>query len=456
MSGVILSYVRPWNVEQFTFLASQMSPGNRVVRASEHAKIDEAGISRRYYLNLKRYAQENDGMPSGLLPDQVADVIARCRLLRRLPRGEAQRHVWAMAQAVEETLDQLAPALIVSLTIDSYVMDLLRILAGVRGIRFVAFISTFVNGCFRISARGEPTVFGLADAALVDELRDKLLKEDYAPAFNSKSLSNPRRSVYRRWAANIARVPWFWMKRVISGDYYNYHYWVSQQLSLEQLHWLPPADPGDESWLGKLKASSRPSIFIPLQMFPECTVDYWCQDVRVIDYYVVLDKLLDKLSSRFNVVIKEHPSVMGSRPTGFYSRLAKDPRVTVVPTYTPSNLVLKEADAVLVWTGSVGFESILRGKPVFGLATPFYASGERFMSIDMEPDLDAMAEHIAHCQANPISVDEQNAILGHLASQLLRGDFINFGTWTADNPEHRAQIEGVVASYLSVRPISAG
>ncbi|MBV4530503.1 hypothetical protein HU719_003585 [Pseudomonas sp. SWRI107] len=455
MSATVLSYVRPWNREQFTFLAEQLLPGARVVRASEHASIDEAGIVRRYhaYLHGPRHALN---LPAAVSEPEARDVIARCRLLRTLSDQQARRHLCAMARAIEDVLEELAPTLVVSLIIDSYVMDLLHILVRARSIRFVAFIGTFVNGCYRISARGEANFFGDADPALVEELRHKLLADSYAPVFNSQSISSPRKSVYRRWAANIARVPWFWLKRVLGGDYHNYHYWVSQQQSLELLHWLPPTDPGDPGWMDKLKASSRPKVFIPLQMFPECTVDYWCQDLRVIDYYAVLDRLLDTLSKRFNVVIKEHPSVMGNRPTGFYSRLAKDPRVTVVPTYTPSNLVLKEADAVLVWTGSVGFESILRGKPVFGLAKPFYASGERFMTIDMEPDLDAMAEHIAHCQANPISVDEQNAILGHLASQLLRGDFINFGAWTADNPEHRAQIEGVVASYLSVRPISAG
>lgn len=455
MSATVLSYVRPWNREQFTFLAEQLLPGARVVRASEHASVDEAGIVRRYYAYLEG-SSELVSLPAALSEPEARDVIARCRLLRELPHQQARLHLSAMARAIDEVLEEVAPTLVVSLVIDSYVMDLLHIFARARTIRFVAFIGTFVNGFYRISARGEANSFGEADPVVVEELRQRLLQDNYAPAFNRKSISNPRKSVYRRWAANTARLPWFWLKRVLGDDYYNYHYWVSQLRSLEQFHWLPPSDPGDSGWLSKLKASSRPSVFIPLQMFPECTVDYWCQDVRVIDYYAVLDKLLEKLSSRFNVLIKEHPSVMGSRPRGFYSRLANDPRVTVVPTYTPSNLVLKEADAVLVWTGSVGFESILRGKPVFGLAKPFYASGERFMTIDMEPDLDAMAEHIAHCQANPISVDEQNAILGHLASQLLRGDFINFGAWTADNPEHRAQIEGVVASYLSVRPISAG
>ncbi|MBS7691504.1 hypothetical protein I0E98_18005 [Pseudomonas lalucatii] len=385
---------------------------------------------------------------SGISEAEIVDVIKRCRLLRKLPNNEARRHVWAMGTAIAEALDKFRPSLVLSLTIDSYVMDLLRLLAQTRGVRFVGFIGTFVNGYYRVSARGEPNFNSAADLSIVPELKAKLLKDDYAPAFNVKSLSRPRRSVYRRWAANVARVPYFWLKRLAGGDYYNYHYWVSQLISTEQFHLYPPSDPGDALWTQRLCNVKRPSLFIPLQMFPECTVDYWCQDVRVIDYYETLNQLVEKLATRFHVVIKEHPSVMGSRPGGFYAALSRDERVTVVPTYVPSNEVLRSVDGVVVWTGSVGFESMLRGKPVFGLASPFYASGDRFRVIDKDPDIEAMLRHVEVCKAKPVTEDEQEAMLTHLARQLFKGDFINDGSWTLNNPQHVSQAERVVQSFI--------
>lgn len=444
----VFCYVRPWNTDQFSFLAQQIAPGARVIRCSEHPAVDEAGIPPVYYAHLTRAVHQQDLGLSGISEEEIVDVIKRCRLLRKLPNNEARRHVWAMGKAIAEAFDKFRPSLVLSLTIDSYVMDLLRLLAQTRGVRFVGFIGTFVNGYYRVSARGEPNFNSAADLSIIPELKDKLLKNDYAPAFNVKSLSRPRRSVYRRWAADVARIPYFWLKRLVGGDYYNYHYWVSQLISTEQFHLYPPKDPGDALWAQRLCNTKRPSLFIPLQMFPECTVDYWCQDVEVIDYYEALDQLLEKLATRFHVVIKEHPSVMGSRPSGFYSALSRDERVTVVPTYVPSNEVLGSVDGVVVWTGSVGFESMLRGKPVFGLALPFYASGDRFRVINKDPDLEAMLLHVEACKAKPVTGDEQEAMLTHLARQLFKGNFINDGSWTLSNPQHVSQAEGVVQSFI--------
>lgn len=444
----VFCYVRPWNADQFSFLARKVSPDARVMLCSEHPALDEVGISKNYYSNLKRAVQKKSLELDSISEAEIDDVINRCRLLRNLTINNARRHVWAMGTAIGDAFDRCCPKLVLSLTVDSFVMDLLRLTAQARGVRFFGFIGTFVNGYYRLSARGEPNFNAAADISVVSELKEKLLKDDYAPAFNAKSISRPRRSVFRRWAANIARVPYFWLKRMSSGDYYNYHYWVSQTVSASQFHLYPPRDPGNASWADRIGSESRPSLYIPLQMFPECTIDYWCQDVRVIDYYEVLDQLVDKLSTRFHVLVKEHPSVMGSRPSGFYSSLSRDKRVTVVPTYVPSNEVLRKVDGVVVWTGSVGFESMLRGKPVFGLAMPFYASGNRFRVIDKDPDLDVMIQHVEACNAKPITEEEQDAVLSYLARQLFKGGFINDGSWTLNNSRHVSQAEEVAQSFL--------
>jgi|GEM_PF-1042052 len=444
----VFCYIRPWNADQFTFLARQIAPAAQVIRCSEHVKVDEAGFSTGYYCHLKASILRQDLSLAGISETEIADVIRRCRLLRQLPSSEARRHVWAMGSAIADALDKYHPSLVLSLTIDSYIMDLLRLLAEARQVQFVAFIGTFVNGYYRVSARGEPNFNPAADLSIMSDLKEKLLKDNYTPAFNATSLSRPRRSVYRRWAANVARVPYFWFKRIMSGDYYNYHYWVSQLISAEQFHLLPPSDPGDSDWMQKVRNSQCPRLFIPLQMFPECTVDYWCQDTRVIDYYQTLNLLVERLSTCFHVVVKEHPSVMGSRPAGFYSALSKDTRITVVPTYVASNEVLKEVDGVVVWTGSVGFESMLRGKPVFGLARPFYASGDRFCVIEREPDLEVMKRHLEAWKSQPVTAEEQDTMLAYLAKQLFKGDFINDGSWTLSNPEHVSQAEGVARSFL--------
>lgn len=444
----IFCYVRPWNAGQFSFLARKIKPDFHVVGCSEHPKVDESGIVRRYRMHLKKSFSRGSFDIDGVSKREVEDIIIRCRLLRSISAEEAKRHVWAMGSAIADAFERYNPKIVISLTVDSYVMDLLRLISENKKVQFIGVIGTFVNGYYRVSARGESNLNPDADLSLVPFLRDSLLQESYVPAFNSKSLSNPRRSVIRRWASNIARVPFFYCKRILSGDYYNYHSWVSQLVSKQHFHLLPPRDPGKEDWLRCVRESEAPGLFVPLQMFPECTVDYWCQDSSVIDYYSVLEDIIKKLSNEFVVVVKEHPSVMGSRPSWFYDALSNDPRVTVVPTYVSSNEVLKEVDGVVVWTGSVGFEALLRGKAVFGLAKPYYASGDRFKVIGRDPDTALVAKHVDYCRRNKITVEEQDAMLSHLAKQLFKGDFINDGSWTGKNINHIRKAEDVVRSLI--------
>lgn len=449
----ILCYVRPWNADQFKYLAKKIEPNSQVVSCSEHVSEDEAGLREGYYRYLKKNTHLTfDDVPE-ISQNDFQDIILRCRLLRKLSKDCARMHVVAMALSIREVFAKLKPSSVYSVTVDSYVIDLLRVFSLINRVEFVAFIGTFVNGYYRVSSRGGCTFNSTPESSFIEVAKAKLLKSDYVPAFNSKSLSNPRRSVHRRWAANLARIPYFWLKRHLMGDRYNYHYWASQLIAMEQFNLFPPSDPGTSSWREKLDAAKKPSIFIPLQMFPECTVDYWCQDVGMIKYYDTLDCVIDKLSNDFHLVIKEHPSVMGSRPANFYRQLRKDSRVTVVPTYTSSNEVLGRADSVLVWTGTVGFEAILRGIAVFGLATPYYASGNRFMDVSESMDTVKMVRHIEKCKLNPITVGEQEELLGFLGGQLYKGNFTNDGTWSLDKVEHVLDSECMVESFQKGRAV---
>ena len=84
---------------------------------------------------------------------------------------------------------------------------------------------------------------------------------------------------------------------------------------------FPPRDIGNTGWEKELKYKEKPSLYIPLQMFPEITVDYWCKNLEAIKYYETLEKLINKLHNNFSLFIKEHPDVMGSRPKNFYSKI---------------------------------------------------------------------------------------------------------------------------------------
>jgi len=425
ISMKVLCYVRPWNYKQFKCLAGNIVPNASLAFCSEHPSVDFSGLSANYYSHLN-----NNSLVSDLSGAEQDDFIARCRLLRVLDKPEAIKHLAAMGQAIRELLAKEQPSVVLSLMVDSYLMDLLRYYCDRLGINFLGLVPTFVNGYFRVTARGEATFNPSADAYDTHGVKQALLDPLYAPVFNANSLASPLRGILRRWAANIARIPYFYIKRHLLKDPCNYHYWAAQVVSRQLFNYFPPSDPGCNAWLETLQNVDKPILYIPLQMVPEATVDYWCNNVEVIDYYTQMERLIAKHHKVFQIVIKEHPSVMGSRPSGFYQRLARDKRLTVVPTYTSSNEVLTVADAVLVWTGSVGFEAALRGKSVICLGDPYYLYGSRFLKINPATDSSVIYEHIQEVKSQPVTPEEQDGLINYLATQLFVGNFKNNGTWS--------------------------
>lgn len=445
----VLCYVRPWSREHFVRLAREVFPGAEVVACSEHASVDECGLRAAYYRELA-----GDAPARGLLsPVEEADLIARCRLLRKLPHATATRHLRAMAVAVDELLQREQPSHILSLTVDSFVIDLLRLLSARDGIPFTGLVGCFVNGCFRVTSRGESH---LNPAPVVDALlamKARILDPAYTPAFNRKALASPRLGAMRRWALNLARVPYFFARRHLSGDRYNYHYWSSEVVSRGHATLFPPRDPGTTGWKRRLDDDRRPKVFVPLQMFPECTIDYWCEDREAIDYYARLEDFIASHHRDVLIVVKEHPSVYPSRPPGFYAKLARDPRVVVVPTYAHSNAVLAEVEGVLVWTGTVGFEAALRGKAVLSMSNSYYVAGDRFLKIDTTTPSADILGHLARCRAAAITDAQQSELLVHLASRLYRGAFVNDGSW---RPDRERDLEDLGAMAASLKPLAGG
>lgn len=55
-----------------------------------------------------------------------AEIILRCRSLRSLDRDLAMRMIGGMTQAIESAFDRLDPRLIVTFTMDRYVMDVME------------------------------------------------------------------------------------------------------------------------------------------------------------------------------------------------------------------------------------------------------------------------------------------------------------------------------------------
>lgn len=427
----VLCYVRPWNEAQFKVIAESAWPEAEVVQFSEHKPVDPIGYISNYDVSLK----DADTIHCNLSDKQISDIILRCRLLRAIKDIEAISHVKVMYAAFVKLFKDVQPKYILSVTVDSFILDIATYVAHEFNVPFIGLVPTFVNEHFRITSKGEAIHSNLiADESVTTALKKKLLVNNYTPDFNKKSFDSPIKTSLVRWASNIGRYAYYKTKRFPTANRYNYHYWSSEVVSKENFNYFFPKLKPSSGWENKLNSSDKVKIYLPLQMFPECTVDYWCKDSEATKYYNVLFSSIEKLSG-VNIILKEHPSVLGARTSYVYKRLSSYSNVTIVPTYCNSNDILNNVDSVLVWTGTIGFEAALRGLPVFTLGEPYYCCNDFFKTLNV----DGFSENevLSYIQDHEVVdiKERQKLLLQHLRSLLLPGKFKNDGTWDQSNED---------------------
>lgn len=452
MKENILVYVRPWNSIQFSMLANLTFKDHNAIITSEHRVCDGGYFDDLY----SAYLRDDYKLPNAKLSiSQSDDIIKRCRLLRELNKDEALAHVTAAYLAYQDIFSVYKPKFVLSLTVDSFLLDILSRVAEKNCVKFIGLIPTFVNGFFRITVRGEAneTLQLTSDSHAIDTLKKKLLKKSYTPSFNKTSIKSPFRSTLMRWFKNTARIFYFWAKLFISNNKNNYHIRSSFIVSKFNLNIMFPKVPVDPQWRNKILDKDNLKIFIPLQMFPECTIDYWTKDPELISYYDVLLKISSLLEGKAQLFFKEHPSVVGARDASIYRKLNLFKNVSFVPTSMNSNDIILSVDAVLVWTGTIGFEAAIRGKPVFTLGEPYYEMGPLFSKFNFTYDQCSDIRQSISLMKDQYNEKNIDALFVNLSNQLLKGNFKNNGSWNVDSDIDVADTQDMANSlkcYLNV------
>lgn len=426
----VLCHAGPWSDSYFRFVVDAMYPGARCTILSGHKNVDRSGLCEHYYAAVKaNKSRRFDASAEDL------DVIARCRLLRALDLQEALLHLNCMRASIAYSLDNFKPDFVLTETIDSYIMDLLDIESKKRSIPCVGLVTVFVNGYFRVSVRGEYVKSRNVTESETLQMLDHLDNDDYLPAFVLNSRKRLTYSVLRNWFRSIIKIPYFHIKRLISSEFYNYHYWQACITSKQSFSLFPVIDPGEHTWVEKLKERQSTVIYLPLQMFPEATIDYWCESVDVVKYEKVLVDFVKKHSS-ITFLIKEHPNVGGFRSRTFYRELKSCRNVVFCPTAVQSNSLRSYYDAILVWTGSAGFESALRGKPVLCASQPYYFTNDfPFFLFSMNTETTEIERYISeYSHGNERS--HKLELVRHLLDGCLPGRVRFDGSWTPENKEY--------------------
>jgi hypothetical protein len=170
-----------------------------------------------------------------------------------------------------------------------------------------------------------------------------------------------------------------------------------------------------------------PYIYVPLHYQPERTTSP--EGNIFVDQRLMVDLLSKCIPEDWSIYVKEHPmqskaiSSHGecSRTIDFYDELVSIPNVKIIPTSTLTFSLSDHAKAVATVTGTVGWETVLRGKPVLMFGHAWYRNCE---GVFYTPTEEACRAAISKIQAGYkvdkkkvrlfIHVLEQVSVIGYL------------------------------------------
>ncbi len=360
------------NLYSFHFLTDGTSPGVRDTRQRFYSRLE---VTKNIY---------------GWNKNDENNAIIRCRLLRGLPHEQAIKMLRSMGSVLAEELNRINPVLVLGQMVDEYSTYLLAELANRRGIKYLGICYSYFPEKIQITQfwNGSPYpcrhVTDLEAQEALALVTNRTFRQDYK-LNSSYSLSSHIISILKYKIKSII----FPILAKIKRDPYNLHYSILPFIAdRRNLSDFPRAEDFHPDWIRVVNQAivenGKPIIYIPLGYFPECSIDYWIKNTRIINYESVIVEICTILSENFNIILKEHPHMLGARSRNFYSALKKIPDVISIPPLEFSHDACILADAVLIGGGSIGIESFVRGKAIASFCDTSYwykASNAEFLDL---------------------------------------------------------------------------
>lgn len=388
MGPRVLTYHRPWNTGFFSYLTSLAFPDSQLRLITDF--IGYAGDD----LGLELRARYRSRVDEGASYDH--DVTFRCRLLRALAPERAARFLSAIRESVRQVLDNHDPDVVFAQTVDSYVLDVLRIEAARRGIPYLGLIPSPVNGYVFLTARGEHHRFRSVDADEAAEAYGQFTSATYRPYYTPKASWRGSQQVLRMIRMQLRR-PVNAARALVKRDPFNHHYMVARMLGrdLGRPGSIPRPRDFSENWQAAMRQKDRPAGFLPLQVWPEANSEYWLQYHDFIPYPDGVLRAIRGLRDTGTVIVKEHPQFVGLRQPWFRRALRAEPHVIMVPPSMPSRLVLDACDFSMVWSGSVAIESAVHGQPILDFGGTYLTNHAAATKISSADRLAAVSDSLS-------------------------------------------------------------
>lgn len=110
--------------------------------------------------------------------------------------------------------------------------------------------------------------------------------------------------------------------------------------------------------------------FFPLHLEPErvllISARYYLNQIEVVR------NIAQSLPAGMTLIVKDHPKGFGRRPYSFYDKLLKIPNVKLIRPDVNSEVIIENAKLITTIAGTVGWEAIIKEKPVIIFGPTIY------------------------------------------------------------------------------------
>ncbi len=373
-----------------------------------------------------------------LSSDQITDIIARCRLLRWLPRRKAAAMALAMAEAFNKVLDATNPVALVCFPIDRYVSDVMERLAHARGIPLYELTASALPDMAMLLYRGRLLRHAATpDAALVEQKVRQIADPLFTPAYvQGKSNFTPSRFLkifwYFRLRALVFKLISHWQRDPLGLHYLDSQTFLGHKPHLSDVRITKMLDP---DWRAKLNAFPKDRrVFVALQLFPEASIDYWIPDLGLVDHEDMLVEAAQAFSAAgFQLLVKDHPLQFGFRQVALLDRLCAIPNVVLVPYEISGNEVLSLTDTNFTCTGTLGLQASLLGMKSVTTAS-YYTNEEDFILFGSRADIASLPQRVKDALPPDSLPGRQARIVANLLAGSFDCDFFSFKGFDPANP----------------------
>lgn len=416
----VLVYVRPWSSAYFNYLATNLFGSSEVTFISDHKNCLGGHFARSFY---KNYFQNKNNNNHLLKNTDYADIIFRDRLLRSISREKAYRLINAMEISIMDEIKKQVPKMILSITVDCYVTDLLARIGFSKGVPFFGITTPFINNYTLITARGELNSFREVSSREVENVLKELERESYKASYMKKY---PVKTSFmlKQWFKNLIKVPWFFLKMKLGSDPLNYHNWGSFLLAKQKsrIGNILVGSYTSKDWRKKYYEERKKGLvfYLPLQLYPEMNAEYWSPYKDFMLYEEGILRLLMHLPKDVMVLVKEHPAMLGLRHSGFYKSLCAIKQVVLVPAHVSQRELINKVNCAITMNSTVGVEAILAGKPVLTVGKPYYSISRLHINVSKLEDLHNLPKFLKQKEVkSPLTREEMVAFFRKILSGCL-------------------------------------